>query len=101
MAIKVTEMTEATQVNNNDLFMIVQNGENKKITKENLQDSIVDAALASYNSRIVALEQAILNANRSTPVENTRKSNEVIEEPKEEVVNDNKDEPKEEIKEKR
>lgn len=84
MAIKVTEMTEATQVNNSDWLMIVQNGENKKITKENLQDSIVDAALASYNSRIVALENAILNANRSTPVENTRKSNEVIEEPKEE-----------------
>lgn len=49
-------------------------------------------ALASYNSRILALENAILNANRSTPVENTRKSNEVIEEPKEEVVDDNKDE---------
>lgn len=58
-------------------------------------------ALASYNSRIVALENAILNANRSTPVENTRKINEVIGEPKEEVVNDNKDEPKEEIKEER
>ena len=27
---KVTELTEATKVNNNDIFMIVQNGENKK-----------------------------------------------------------------------
>lgn len=51
-------------------------------------------ALASYNSRIVALENAILNANRNVAVENSLRkvsSNEVIEEPKEEVVDDNKD----------
>lgn len=101
MGIKITEMTEATQVNDSDWLMIVQNGENKKITKENLQDSIVVTALASYNSRIVALENAILNANRSTPTEQLRKNNEIIEEPKEEVVDDNKDENKEEIKEER
>lgn len=96
MGIKVTEMTEATQVNNNDLFMIVQNGENKKITKENLQGSI----LASYNSRIVALENAILNANRNVAVENSLRkasSNEIIEEFKEEVTDKEEvEEPKEE-----
>lgn len=67
------EQTNISQINDDIPFIL-------KIT-----------ALASYNSRIVALENAILNANRSTPVENTRKSNEVIEEPKEEVVDDNKD----------
>ena len=56
MGIKVTEMTEATQVNNSDLLMIVQNGENKKITKENLQDSIVDAEL---EERVDTLEDEV------------------------------------------
>jgi hypothetical protein len=73
-AMSYAEQTNISQINDDIPFIL-------KIT-----------ALASYNSRIVALENAILNANRSTPVENTRKSNEVIEEPKEEVVDDNKDE---------
>lgn len=72
-AMSYAEQTNISQINDDIPFIL-------KIT-----------ALASYNSRIVALENAILNANRSTPVENTRKSNEVIEEPKEEVVDDNKD----------
>lgn len=73
-AMSYAEQTNISQINDDIPFIL-------KIT-----------ALASYNSRIVALENAILNANRSTLVENTRKSNEVIEEPKEEVVDDNKDE---------
>jgi hypothetical protein len=73
-AMSYAEQTNISQINDDIPFIL-------KIT-----------ALASYNSRIVALENAILNANRSTPVENTRKSNEIIEEPKEEVVDDNKDE---------
>lgn len=35
--IKVSELPEASQINDNDLIMIVQNGTNKKITKENCQ----------------------------------------------------------------
>lgn len=73
-AMSYTEQTNISQINDDIHFIL-------KIT-----------ALASYKSRIVALENAILNANRSTSVKNTRKSNEVIEEPKEEVVDDNKDE---------
>ena len=35
--IKVSQLPEATQINDNDLIMIVQNNVNKKITKENCQ----------------------------------------------------------------
>lgn len=35
--IKVSELPEATQLNDDDIIMIVQNGANKKITKKNLQ----------------------------------------------------------------
>lgn len=35
--IKVSQLPEASQINDDDLIMIVQNGENKKITKENCQ----------------------------------------------------------------
>lgn len=45
MGIKVTEMSEATSVNDDDLLMIVQNDENKKITKKNLQAGITDKTL--------------------------------------------------------
>jgi len=34
--IKVSEMTEATETKNEDFVMIIQNGTNKKINKENL-----------------------------------------------------------------
>ena len=67
-AMSYTEQTNISQINNDIPFIL-------KVT-----------ALASYNSRIVALENAILNVNRSAQTENTRKSNEVIEEPKKEVV---------------
>ena len=67
-AMSYTEQTNISQINNDIPFIL-------KVT-----------ALANYNSRIVALENAILNANRNTQTENTRKSNEVIEEPKKEVV---------------
>ena len=33
--IKVSEMTEATETKNEDFVMIIQNGTNKKINKEN------------------------------------------------------------------
>lgn len=81
-AMSYAEQTNISQINDDTPFIL-------KVT-----------ALASYNSRIVALEQAILNANRSTQTEQLRKSNEIIEEPKEEVVED-KDESKEEPKEER
>ena len=67
-AMSYTEQTNISQINNDIPFIL-------KVT-----------ALASYNSRIVALENAILNANRSTQTENARKSNEIIEETKKEVV---------------
>lgn len=35
--IKVSQLPEASQINDNDLIMIVQGGTNKKITKENCQ----------------------------------------------------------------
>lgn len=35
--IKVSQLPEASQINDNDLIMIVQNGTSKKITKENCQ----------------------------------------------------------------
>lgn len=38
--IKVSELNTATSFNDEDYTMIVQNGENKKITKENLNKSI-------------------------------------------------------------
>ena len=67
-AMSYTEQTNISQINDDIPFIL-------KVT-----------ALASYNSRIVALENAILNANRSTQTENARKSNEIIEETKKEVV---------------
>lgn len=67
-AMSYTEQTNISQINDDIPFIL-------KVT-----------ALANYNSRIVALENAILNANRTTQTENTRKSNEVIEETKKEVV---------------
>lgn len=67
-AMSYTEQTNISQINNDIPFIL-------KVT-----------ALASYNSRIVALENAILNANRSTQTENARKSNEIIEETKKEVI---------------
>lgn len=37
--IKVSELPEATQVNDNDVMMIIQNGVNKKVTRRNLEMS--------------------------------------------------------------
>ena len=37
MEIKVSEMTEAESVNDEDLIMIVQNGANKKATAKNVR----------------------------------------------------------------
>lgn len=45
--IKVSELNEASQINDNDLLMIVQNGENKKITKENCQFASGDEVAVS------------------------------------------------------
>ena len=67
-AMSYTEQTNISQINDDIPFIL-------KVT-----------ALANYNSRIIALENAILNANRSTQTENARKSNEIIEETKKEVV---------------
>ena len=39
---KMSEFTEATQASNTDIIPIVQNGENKKITKENLLKELED-----------------------------------------------------------
>ena len=50
--IKVTEMTEATQINDNDLLMIVQNEKSKKekfsTIKLDLKGIITEALEASY-----------------------------------------------------
>lgn len=40
--IKVSELPEASQINNNDLIMIVQSGINKKITKDNSLNPLVE-----------------------------------------------------------
>lgn len=39
--IKVSEMTEATEVNNNDLLMIVQDGINKKVKIDKIKETIL------------------------------------------------------------
>ena len=67
-AMSYAEQTNISQINDDIPFIL-------KVT-----------ALANYNSRIVTLENAILNANRSTQTENARKSNEIVEETKKEVV---------------
>jgi len=43
--IKISEMPEATELNNNDLLMIVQNGVNKKIKTENTGISELQTSL--------------------------------------------------------
>ena len=45
--IKVSQLPEASQINDNDLLMIVQGGENKKITKENCQFASGDEVAVS------------------------------------------------------
>ena len=39
--IKISEMTEVETLNDEDVFAVVVNGENKKITKENLRLSLL------------------------------------------------------------
>ena len=39
--IKVSEMTEATEVNNNDLLMIVQDGINKKVKIDKIKETVL------------------------------------------------------------
>lgn len=45
--IKVSELPEASQINDDDLIMIVQSGTNKKITKENCQFASGDEVAVS------------------------------------------------------
>ena len=41
--IKVSQLTEASSVGDNDLLMIVQDGTNKKVTKNTIANSIVES----------------------------------------------------------
>lgn len=50
--IKVSEMSEATELNNNDLMMVVQNGVNKKSKIENLGISELKTSLEEQINKI-------------------------------------------------
>ena len=44
---KVTELTEANQIQDEDLFMVIQNEENKKISASKIINRIKDLAKGS------------------------------------------------------
>ena len=54
--IKVSELTTATQFNDDDYTMIVQNGENKKITKENAFNDINEEIDAKTQKHAITAE---------------------------------------------
>ena len=57
---KVSELTEAAQINDNDIFMILQNNENKRVSISKLLP--VQRASVTLNSTVNA------NTNYTTPL---------------------------------
>lgn len=55
--IKVSELNTATSFNDEDYTMIVQNGENKKITKENMNKSICGEYLTATMTNDYSFQQ--------------------------------------------
>jgi hypothetical protein len=54
--IKVSELTTATQFNDEDYTMIVQNGENKKITKENAFNDINEEINTKTQRHVITVQ---------------------------------------------
>lgn len=52
--IKVSELNSATTFGDNDLAMIVQSGESKKITKANLLKEIANAKISTFSTTWIA-----------------------------------------------
>ena len=50
--IKVTEMTEATQINDNDLLMIVQNEKSKKVKLSTIKNQEYSTECQCYNTPV-------------------------------------------------
>lgn len=71
--IKVSEMTQASSVNNADLLMIVQNSQNKKVTKQALlQDvnsniSAVEANITALQNKATELQTENNNLRKALP----------------------------------
>ena len=70
--IKISEMTEAESLNDNDLLTIVQSGVNKKITKQNAIGNII-TALNNPTYVTGTGKSVTLNDTRVGPIKQTIK----------------------------
>lgn len=60
MGIKVSQMPSTNTLTDNDLIMVVQDNENKKINKKDLQNNLTDSSLTK---RVEELEKENLYLN--------------------------------------
>lgn len=57
-AIKVSEMSEATNINNEDIIMIIQNGENKKAQISKINENLENYVNAQIQNKITEVLEA-------------------------------------------